>query len=83
MCTAASSKNRVWTYSPGKLALVDLRWLVIVGVNYIISYEDKVICYQLELGKQLADILTECSSHHQGKSDDDWSIQLKHWQVIF
>ena len=25
-----------------------------------------VICYQLELRKQLADILTECSSCHEG-----------------
>ena len=25
----------------------------------------KVICYQLELGKELADVSTECSSCHQ------------------
>ena len=31
---------------------------------------DKVICYQLELGKKLADVLTECSSRHQGKSEE-------------
>ena len=28
--------------------------------------KSKVMCYQLQLGKYLADILTECSSCHQG-----------------
>ena len=28
--------------------------------------------------KLFVDVSTECSSRHQGKSDDDWSIQLKH-----
>ena len=32
--------------------------------NHFVT-EEKLICYQLELGKQLADVLTECSSHHQ------------------
>ena len=32
--------------------------------------EEKVICYQLEFGKELADILTECSSRHQGESEE-------------
>ena len=27
-------------------------------------------------------VSTECSSRHQGESDD-WSIQSKRWQVIF
>ena len=44
--------------------------------------EEKVICYQLELGKNFANVSTECSSHHQGP-DDDWSIQSKRRQVIF
>ena len=30
--------------------------------------EEKVICYQLELGKYLADISTQCSIRHQGAS---------------
>ena len=36
-------------------------------VHYRLN-EEKVICYQLELGKLLADVLTEYSSCHQGKS---------------
>ena len=31
------------------------------------TLEKKVICYQLELGKQLAKVSTECSSRHQGE----------------
>ena len=31
---------------------------------------DKVICYELERGKKLADVLTECSSRHQGESEE-------------
>ena len=30
----------------------------------------KVICHQLELRKQLADVSTECSSRHQCKSEE-------------
>ena len=40
----------------------------------------KVICYQLELGKQLADVSTERSSRHQGEKT---KIQLKRRQDIF
>ena len=29
--------------------------------------------YQLELGKQLAYVLTECSSRHQGESEEVWT----------
>ena len=32
--------------------------------------EEKVILYQLELGNELADVLTECSSRHQGESEE-------------
>ena len=32
--------------------------------------EEKVICYQLELGKITCDISTECSSCHQGESEE-------------
>ena len=39
----------------------------------------KVICYQLELGKQLADVSTERSSCHQGEKT---KIQLKHRKDI-
>ena len=35
--------------------------------------EEKVICFQLELGKKLADVSTECSSRHQGESDKVWT----------
>ena len=35
-----------------------------------ITNEGKVIRFQLELGKQLADVSTECSSRHQGKSEE-------------
>ena len=42
-----------------------------VGNNYFSGFsvgscinEEKVVCYQLELGKNLADISSECSSHH-------------------
>ena len=38
------------------------------SVGFCIN-EEKVICYQLELGKYLADVLTECSSRHQGESE--------------
>ena len=31
--------------------------------------ERKVICYQLELRKQLVDISTKCSSHHEGENE--------------
>ena len=34
------------------------------------SNEGKVIWYQLELGKQLADVLTECSSCQEGESEE-------------
>ena len=30
---------------------------------------EKVICYQLELAKQLAKVSTECSSHDQDESE--------------
>ena len=41
--------------------------------------EEKVICYQLEL------LMFQLNAQvaHQGKSDDDWSIQSKRRQVIF
>ena len=41
--------------------------------------EEKVICYQLEL------LMFQLNAQvaHQGKSDDDWSIQSKRQQVIF
>ena len=29
-----------------------------------------MICYQLELGKKLANVSTECSSRHQGESEE-------------
>ena len=32
--------------------------------------EEIVIWYQLEVGKKLADVLTECSSHHQGEGEE-------------
>ena len=31
--------------------------------------EEKVICYQLEFGNYFANVSTECSSRHQGKSE--------------
>ena len=34
------------------------------------SNEGKVIWYQLELGKQLADVSTECSSYQEGESEE-------------
>ena len=30
----------------------------------------KKLCYQLELGKELADVSTECCSRHQGESEE-------------
>ena len=36
-------------------------------VAYNTIDREEVICYQLEFGKELADISTECSSFHQGK----------------
>ena len=39
--------------------------------------EEKVISYQLELGKQLADVLTECSSRHHGKNVGKLFSELK------
>ena len=37
------------------------------GTHQTNIVEEKVICYQLELGKELADVSTECSSRHQGE----------------
>ena len=34
------------------------------------DFEEKVICYQLQLRKKLADVLTECFSHHKGGSEE-------------
>ena len=40
--------------------------------------ERKIICYQLELGKQLVNILTECSGRNVGKLvTDNISLYLK------
>ena len=37
-------------------------------MNTSCANEEKVICYQLELRKYIADILTECSSCNQGEN---------------
>ena len=45
------------------------------GNKAILDYKQiKVICYQLELWKQLADISTECSSRHRSKSQTTGAV---------
>ena len=55
---------------------MDKLFLAFSGFSVGFCINEEVICYQL------AYVSTECSSRHQGKSDD-WSIQSKHQQAIF
>ena len=41
-------------------------------MHRIASSEEKVMCYQLDFRKELADVSTECSSHHQAM--EDWKF---------
>ena len=53
--------------SLSKYANTSSQEVVLLLTNVVKQSLRKFICYQLELGKQLADILTECSSRHKGE----------------
>ena len=46
-------------------------------IKVISMNREKVTVTNLSSENNFADVSTECSSRHQGESDDDWSIQLK------
>ena len=51
--------------------------------QYFTEIERRLSVTNLSSENNFADVLTECSSRHQGESDDDWSIQSKRGQSYF